>query len=65
MAIDSEPPDPLVSQHAALTVLTSSLGGAVIGGLTLWMHHSVPESLIAGISACFFSLPVTARLIKR
>ena len=53
---DPADPQPFLSVHTVVVLLTAAFIGVVIGVLTFYARQSVPEALVAGLAATGLSI---------
>jgi hypothetical protein len=59
------PPDPLVPLRLALIALIAVVIACVVGGLTFWATHSLPQALLAGLVCAGAAVPPLDKMIGR
>ncbi|MFJ3213502.1 hypothetical protein [Streptomyces flaveolus] len=58
------PPEPFLSLHTTVIMLTALIIGIVIGGLTVLSGAPVAAAVIAGLTSAGGSVPVLRTLIR-
>ncbi|MET7356785.1 MULTISPECIES: hypothetical protein [Streptomyces] len=56
-------PEPFMTMHTAIVLLSAAFIGLIAGGLTFLSTEAVPGALLAGLSAFGVSVPVLRQLI--